>query len=613
MNDSVLIFDVESDGLIPQMTTIHCLCVKDTMQGITYRFSSQQGNVKQGVDMLAEASVIVGHNIIDFDIPAIKKLYPNFQPSGCVYDTIVCSRLIWTDLKEKDFARVVTDPSFPKQLIGSNSLKAWGYRVGVLKGDYKESDKADFSKWSKEMEDYCVQDVEVTERLWKIINSKNYSLSALTLEHQFAEIMQRQQEHGFVFDVEKAQKLYVDLCKKRLDIEKELQKVFEPEKQVMKSTLWTTPDGKVWATKKEAVSAGYKAKDVSKGQAKIKETPFNPGSRDQIAERFIKKYGWKPIEFTPDGKAKIDEAVLNELAYPEAKPLCEYLMVQKRIGQLAEGNEAWIKLEKKGKIHGRIITNGAVTGRCTHKNPNMAQVPSVGSPYGKECRSLFTVPKGYKLVGADASGIELRCLAHYMARFDDGDYARLLLTGDIHTENQKAAGLPTRADAKTFIYAFLYGAGDEKIGKIIGKGVEAGKQIKSAFLKKTPALQRLKEEIDGVLSNRDWLIGLDGRQLMIRSKHAALNTLLQSAGALIMKQATIMFYNAMSQRGYAWGREYAIVAHIHDEIQIQVKEDLADQVGQLAVLSIKEAGQFFKFRCPLDGEYRIGNNWAETH
>lgn len=613
MNDSIYIFDLESDHLIPDMTAIHCIAIKDPVRGTSYRFSSQQKNIEQGIELLKNASLIIGHNIIDFDIPAIQKLYPSFEPSGKVFDTIVCSRLIWADMKEKDFARVISDPSFPKKLIGSHSLKAWGYRVGVLKGDYKESEKADFSKWSQEMEDYCVQDVEVTERLWRLIVSKNYSAISLELEHRFAMIMQKQQAHGFYFDVPKAQKLYVDLCKKRVEIEKTLQSVFEPDKEVMKSTLWNTPDGKVWATKKEAVSAGYKAKEVTKGEAKIKETPFNPGSRDQIADRFIKKYGWRPLEFTPDGKPKIDEAVLNELNFPEAKPLCEYLMVQKRIGQLAEGNEAWIKMERKGKIHGRIITNGAVTGRCTHKNPNMAQVPSVGSPYGKECRSLFSVPQGYKLVGADASGIELRCLAHYMARFDDGNYAQLLLNGDIHTENQKAAGLPTRADAKTFIYAFLYGAGDEKIGKIIGKGIEAGKKIKAEFLKQTPALKRLKEEIDVVLQSRDWLTGLDGRKLSIRSKHAALNTLLQSAGALIMKQATIVLYDVLRKQGFIWGKDFAFVAHIHDEIQIQAREAVAEAVGKFAVESIKESGRLFKFRCPLDGEFRIGNNWAETH
>jgi len=613
MSDSIYIFDLESDNLIPDMTTIHCIVLKNPILGTVHRFSSQQGNITKGIELLQGASTLIGHNIIDFDIPAIQKLYPNFEPSGNIYDTIVCSRLIWADMKERDFSRVVTDPLFPKKLIGSHSLKAWGYRVGLLKGDFKESEKADFSKWSQEMEDYCAQDVEVTERLWKLITSKNYSAHSLQLEHRFAKLMQLQHQHGFNFDVKAAQALYVELCKKRMEIEKTLQSVFEPDREVMKSTLWATPDGKVWATKKEAVAAGYKAKDVTKGAAKIKETPFNPGSRDQISDRFIKKYGWRPLEFTPDGKPKIDEAVLNELNFAEAKPLCEYLMVSKRIGQLAEGNEAWIKMEKKGKIHGRIITNGAVTGRCTHKNPNMAQVPSVGSPYGKECRSLFIVPNGFKLVGADASGIELRCLAHYMARFDDGIYAKLLLEGDIHTANQRAAGLPTRNDAKTFIYAFLYGAGDEKIGKIIGKGVEAGKKIKSEFLKQTPALKRLKEEIDSVLSNRDWLIGLDGRQLSIRSKHAALNTLLQSAGALIMKQATICLFDALQKAGYVWGKDFSFVAHIHDEIQIQAREPIAETVGQIAVQSIKEAGRLFKFRCPLDGEFRIGNNWAETH
>src|SRR5690606_31621074 len=184
-------------------------------------------------------------------------------------------------------------------------------------------------------------------------------------------------------------------------------------------------------------------------------------SRTHIYKRLKDKYNWKPKEFTEKGTPKVSEEVLESLPYPEAELLNEYLMIQKRISQLAEGHSAWLKMVRPdGRIYGSVITNGAVTGRMTHNSPNLAQVPAVNVPYGKECRSLFTVPDDRVLVGADASGLELRCLAHYMARFDKGAYARELLEGDIHTANQKAAGLPTRDNAKTFIYAFLYGAGD---------------------------------------------------------------------------------------------------------------------------------------------------------
>jgi DNA polymerase I-like protein with 3'-5' exonuclease and polymerase domains len=239
----------------------------------------------------------------------------------------------------------------------------------------------------------------------------------------------------------------------------------------------------------------------------------------------------------------------------------------------------------------------------------MGQIPNHGSPYGKECRELFEASNGYELVGADASGLELRCLAHFMAKYDGGAYAKELLTGDIHTANQKAAGLPTRNNAKTFIYAFLYGAGDEKIGKVIGKGAKEGAEIKATFLRKTPALRCLRDAVKAAAKERGYLFGLDGRRLPIRSEHAALNTLLQSAGAIAVKQATILLMDRIK----AEGLDAHLVAHVHDEVQLEVRKGLGEKVGKMAVQAIQDAGKHFNFRCPLDGEYRVGGNWSETH
>ncbi|UIL29722.1 DNA polymerase [Rhizobium leguminosarum] len=339
------------------------------------------------------------------------------------------------------------------------------------------------------------------------------------------------------------------------------------------------------------------------------------------------------------------------MPYAQAKVLAEHFLVEKRIGQLAEGDQAWLKLVKKGRIHGSVNTNGAVTGRCTHSNPNVAQVPRVGSPFGAECRALFATTSRWVLVGADLSGLELRCLAHFMALFDGGEYGRIVLEGDIHTVNQNAAGLPTRNDAKTFIYAFLYGAGDQKIGSIVAPDASPeeqkriGKKLKRQFLQKTPALRRLREVVElkvlGFVpkarplnvnpayehmwrqdSAKQWwfkagaggvLVGLDGRKLNVRSAHSALNTLLQSAGALISKAAMIFAYQELSTRGYVFGRDYAFVAHIHDEIQTECRPELAEEVGQIVVEGMRAAGTFFAFGCPIDGEFKIGNNWKETH
>ena len=346
---------------------------------------------------------------------------------------------------------------------------------------------------------------------------------------------------------------------------------------------------------------------------KIELQSFNPGSRQQIASRLIKEYGWQPKAVTEGGQPQIDEAVLSRLPYPPCKLLAERFLIEKRIGMLAEGRNSWLKLEKNGRIHGRINTIGAVTGRCTHSQPNVAQVPSLKAKYGKDCRELFHVPDGFIQVGADASGLELRCLAHYMAKYDDGAYIKVLLEGDIHTVNQEAAGLPTRDAAKTFIYAFLYGAGDEKIGSIIGKGAKAGKKLKESFLNRTPALKRLREDVLAKVKQTKTLRGIDGRTLHVRSAHSALNTLLQSAGALLVKQATINLYQELTRRGFQWGTDWAMVAHVHDEFQLQVRKGIEQEVSEVAVWSFQKAGEQFNWRCPLDGEAKVGRDWSECH
>ena len=328
---------------------------------------------------------------------------------------------------------------------------------------------------------------------------------------------------------------------------------------------------------------------------------FNPGSRQQIAKRLQEK-GWSPKKFTEKGQVIVDETTLAGVDIPEAKAIAEYLLIQKRVAQI----ESWIEhTTEDQRIHGKVITNGAVTGRMTHHSPNMAQVPSVTAEYGEQCRSLFTVPQGYKLVGADASGLELRMLAHYMK---DKDYVSEVVSGDVHTKNQKAAGLETRAQAKTFIYAFLYGAGPAKIGTISGGGAKEGQKLIDSFLRNTPSLRNLREKVEK-LASRGYLPGLDGRILFVRSAHAALNTLLQGAGAIVMKQALVVLDESIRKEKL----DAKFVANVHDEWQMEVAEIHAQRVGDLAVDSIRKAGIMLNLRCPLDGEYKIGNNWKETH
>lgn len=748
------VFDIETDGLLDQLTTIHSLCIKIIETGEVYSctdaaparvppgnstiHSDEEGpraeytSIREGLDILSDADVIVGHNIIRFDIPAIKKVYPDWTFKGTVKDTLVMGRVIFPNLKEMDFAKrnklrlkhglARTNILWPTNIIGRHALDAWGIRLGEWKGDYfknkteelrnqfeeeyqrhramgklvkecpprkpSQDEIAEYAwgTWNVAMQDYCEQDIVVTEKLYHMLLEAALPGEYLDLEHQFAIIIQRMEEQGFPFDVEGARRLEHTLRRRIAEITDALQAAFPP---------WTE-------TTEHIAKANNKKLGRVKNQVyqKHKEIVFNAGSRDHIANRLIDKYGWKPTEFTEtSGKPKVDEDTLSRLDYPEAPLLTEAMMIQKRLGQLADGKQAWLKLvTPEGRIHGTVDTNGAITGRCTHKTPNVAQVPGGGQPYGRECRSLWGPPPGMVQIGADASGLELRCFGHFVALYDEGAYIQVILEGDIHSFNSAAlfgyeigqfeAGLADeetpflevahqhpehgprflrplspeqqakatvhhyfkflRNNAKTFIYGFLYGAGAGKIGEIVEGSVEDGKRLIASFLERLPALTKLRATIDRLCSPhiiehvpkrdrdgnvmrdnegypltypkktpnphyRGWLKGLDGRKLPIRSPHAALNTLLQSAGAVIMKKAIIFTLQELEEAGLVWGEDWALMATVHDEYQAWAKPEHADFVGQALVRGMERAGAHFKFNCPISGEYDIGANWYECH
>ena len=508
---------------------------------------------------LDSCDLIIMHNGICFDAPVLRRNWNITMKQNQKCDTLVLSRLL--------------SPS----LEGGHSLDAWGQRLGFAKGDFKDFD----SGYSAEMESYCIQDTLVTEKLYlhltAELNAKKFEERSIKLEHNVQAIIAKQEENGFKLNERSAITFLATLQGKLAVLETELQNIF-PTKTIERVSEKT----------------GKPLKPIIE--------PFNPGSRKQIGERLIEK-GWKPEKFTENGQAIVDEGTLEGLDFPEAKAIAEYLLLQKRIAQI----KSWLDVvQPDGRVHGRVITNGAVTGRMTHHSPNMAQVPSCGSPYGEDCRDLWIVEKGYKLVGIDASGLELRMLAHYMK---DDAYIYEVTQGDIHSANQKAAGLETRAQAKTFIYAFLYGAGAAKIGKVVGAGAKEGQKLIDSFLENTPKLRVLREKVARISKSEGSLPGLDGRRLHIRSDHAALNTLLQGAGAIVMKQALVILDERLSKLGI----DYKFVANVHDEWQIEVEEAYADMVGKLGVQAIESAGRVLEMRCPLSGEYRVGNSWKETH
>ena len=573
-----IVFDIEANGLNPD--TVWCIIAYEREAKEYIEWSGDTlPNFKDWVKEQDELEVI-GHNIIGYDIPVLERLLKVDFSKCKVTDTLVMSRL--------------AEPS----RLGGHGLENWGQLLHQPKGEH-----SDWLNFSQDMVEYCQQDVRVNELVYQRLlrDLRDFGTESVMLEGQVQRIISKQIENGWLLNQRAAFNLLGELKEKKFDLEDKVHEKFKPlptfikeiTPKVKKDGTYSVVGLKFLGDQWEIAVAPFSRLDYPE---------FNLGSRQQIG-RYLKYFGWQPETFTDKGQPIVDEGVLSKVkGIPEAELIGEYLMIQKRIAQV----QSWLDAVKDdGRVHGYVNANGAVTGRMTHSSPNMGQVPAGYSPYGKECRAVWVVPEGYKLVGMDASGLELRMLAHYM---NDKDYTNEILTGDIHTANQLAAGLDTRSQAKTFIYAFLYGAGDAKIGSIVGGTARDGRRLKAKFLKNTPALGALRERVV-VAAGRGFVFGLDRRKVSIRSEHAALNSLLQSAGAIIMKKALCI----LDEYATLHKINYKIIGNIHDEIQTEVATKDAERFGRLATASIEAAGLHYKLNCPLAGEYQIGDNWSETH
>ena len=540
------IVDIETDSL--DATKVHCIVAKDVDSGRVYPFPP---------DMI--------HGFRDWSLGVKQFIMHN----GLSFDAPVCNRLLGTNIKPSQIVDTLVLSQLFNPIREGHSLKAWGERLGFPKGDVDT-----FEVYTPDMLEYCKQDVNITHKLFQILQSegKGFSRSSIRLEHNVRVIIDQQEKNGFAMDMRKAMGLYNKLKDEANGLEKWAVTTFDPTVVELKT--------------------------------KTKYIPFNIGSRQQIADRLM-ELGWKPKQHTDKGNIIINEAVLDKIDMPEARKFSRFFLLQKRIAQI----KSWIEAcdDRDGRVHGRVMTLKTITGRMSHHSPNMAQIPAVRSPYGKECRDCWTVdnPYTHSIVGTDASGLELRCLAHLM---NDATFTDILLTGDIHTHNMQMAGLTNRDQAKTFIYAFMYGAGASKIGQIVGAGAKEGQQLINKFLSSMPALKRVRDSVTKAAS-KGMIKGIDGRLLHIRSPHSALNTLIQGAGAVVCK---VWLIN-MIKRIRRIGVDAKLVASIHDEYQFEVLNKDVKRFGQLTKDAMKDTEKQLHMKCPLDNEWKVGRTWAQTH
>ena len=540
------IVDIETDAL--DATLIHCIVARNYSDGKEKVWVGDE--CKEFASWSKRIDKFIMHNGVSFDAPILNRLTGSNIKVNQVRDTLIESQL-YNPIRD-----------------GGHSLASWGERLRFPKGDFST-----FDMYTPEMLEYCRQDVRLTHKVAQELEKegKKFSTKSYDLELKVRAIVDQQEKNGFTFNLREAMSFLAVLEEEQQSLEDKAQEMFEPVEVQLKT--------------------------------KVKYIPFNIASRKQIAERLMKR-GWKPKKFTDKGNIIVSEEILDTLKMPEAKMFSRYFLLQKRTGLV----RAWIAAcQDDNKVRGRVMTLRTITGRMAHNSPNMAQVPASYSPYGKECRSLWTVsnPDTHVLIGTDASGLELRCLAHYM---DWPEYTNEVVNGDIHTANMRAAGLTDRDQAKTFIYAFLYGAGSAKIGKVVGGGVLTGQRLIAKFLRNMPQLRKLRENVVEA-SRSGTIVALDGRLLHIRADYASLNTLLQGAGAIICKQWLVH----IMERIHKSGVDAKLVASIHDEYQFEVSKKDAKEFGKITKDAMKETGRTLDVKCPLDCDFKIGTTWMETH
>lgn len=683
------VFDIEADNLLHAVTKVHCLVIICCETGDLYSFDGDA--IPDGLALLDTAETIYAHNGVFYDIPTLHKIY-GWVPKAIVRDTMLWAQFLFSDLKNYD-ARVYGDDSEYEIAFGSHSLENWGLRLGCPKSEYTGG----WDVYTPEMLSYCKQDVRVCERLRQHLQSQNRTKEfAIAGEHQFAAIMQRQEQRGVRFDTDKAIKL-ADKLQAEMDlIEAEIVKDIPPTVTEMKTpqhyvVVWPDSTTETFLTKgmadAERKRRGIKPKDcsITPGPMRQSVTQFNIGSRDQVRTLLYDKHKWVSSSLTDGGEkllgtcdplelaknyGKLSEEVLRDCPFPIGQRLADYYLTQK-ISSFLRGKDeqsGWLNLVKDGRIHGRIMTIGCSTMRCSHSRPNTANIPHVNldkekrpllgiaGRYGVECRELFMATEGYQMVGGDLSAIELVCLAERLYFLDGGAYANVVLNGDVHQVNADAIGKYasysiSRKNVKGVGFAWAYGAGDRKLGSL---AIAFSEQAMQEFQERrmmylnhpsrikckvwssatktrrnaTPdeaaltdvggkirlslenGVEGLKELLDRLKeASKKGYLNVLGRQVPLRSSHSALNTLLQSTAAIVMKKWVCLTDEYCKRDSIEW---HPLLC-VHDELDSECRPEFTEAYKANCLAAMGDAGKALGFRVPVTGNVLVGSNWFEVH